>query len=82
MPYTVIVHISNEDPIVGEVDELPSSIDTLIMIRSPRRRDGKDVHYLQNSVVTVYLPVSQITFIEVLPSQVEEDVIKPYRDKP
>jgi len=82
MAQTIIIHISNEDPIVGEVDELPAPTDTLITIHSPRRRDGKDVHYLQNNVVTVIWPVNQIAFIEVLPSQVEEEIIGFVRENP
>ena len=75
MPYTIIVHISNEDPIVGEVDELPAAIDNMVVIHSPRRRDGKDISYLSNDVVTVIWPVSQISFIEVMPSEAEEKII-------
>ena len=75
MAQTIIIHVANEDPIVGEIDELPGPTDTIIILHSPRRRDGKDVHYLQNSVVTVIWPVNQISFIEVLPSQMEEEII-------
>ncbi len=75
MAQTIILHIANEDPIVGEIDELPGPTDTIILLHSPRRRDGKDVQYLQNSVVTVIWPVNQISFIEVLPSQLEEEII-------
>jgi hypothetical protein len=75
MPTTIVVHVSNEDPIVGEVDELPAVKDTLVVIHNPRRRDGKDVTYLSNDVVTVIWPVSAITFIEVMPSEAEEQII-------
>jgi len=75
MAQTIIIHVANEDPIVGEIDVLPGPTDTIITLHSPRRRDGKDVHYLQNSVVTVIWPVNQISFIEVLPSQMEEEII-------
>ncbi len=75
MASTVVVHISNEDPIVGELDELPSPTDTIVVIHNPRRRDGKDVHYLSNDVVTVIWPVNQISFIEVMPSEAGEQII-------
>ncbi len=75
MSNTVIIHISNEDPIVGELDELPGPTDTLITINSPRRRDGKDVQNLTNDVIKVIWPVSQIAFIEVMPSDGEERII-------
>jgi len=75
MPQSVIVHIANEDPIVGEIDELPAAVDTCIKIHNPRRRDGKDLHYLQSDVVTVIWPLATIAFIEVLPTEAEEQVI-------
>jgi len=75
MANTVVIHISNEDPIVGELDELPAATDTLITVHSPRRRDGKDVQYLSNDVVKVIWPLSQISFIEVMPSEGEERII-------
>jgi hypothetical protein len=75
MAYTVVIHIANDDPIVGELEELPSAADTLVTVSHPRRRDGKDVHYLDNSVVTVLWPVNQISFIEVMPGEGEERII-------
>ncbi len=75
MSHTVVVHISNSDPVVGELDELPAVTDTLVVIHNPRMRDGKDIGYLSNDVVTVIWPVSQISFIEVMPSEAEEKII-------
>jgi hypothetical protein len=75
MPNTVIIHISGEDPIVGELDELPAANDTIITVTSPRHRDGKDVQYLSNDVVKVIWPLTQVSFIEVLPSEGEERII-------
>ena len=75
MTIEVILHFQNADPIVGEIDELPDSKDTLIKVTNPRQRDGKDLHYLQNNVVTVLWTIEQITFIEILPSQAEEKIV-------
>jgi hypothetical protein len=75
MAHTVVIHIPNEDPLVGEIDELPAASDTMITLHNPRRRDGKDLHYLQSDVVTVIWPVAQVTFIEILPTQAEDEII-------
>ncbi len=75
MPYTLVLHLSNTDPVVGEADELPTPTDTLIPIKNPRRLDGKDVHYLAENVITVYWPVDRLSFIEVLSEGVEEQII-------
>ena len=75
MAYTIILHIANEDAVVGEVEELPAPGDNLIIIQNPRRRDGKDLHYLEASVTTVMWPMHRLNFIEVLPGEEEEQVI-------
>ena len=80
MAYTLIVHIPNDDPIVGEVDDLPGASDTVLTIQNPRRKDGKDVHYLNSDVVTVVWPMTQVTFIEVMPSEGDERIIGFVRD--
>jgi hypothetical protein len=72
---TLILHIVNEDPVVGEVDNLPSPADNLVILKNPRKRDGKDLHYLEPNVTTVVWPVSRITFIEILPTSEEEEII-------
>ncbi|MBM3153034.1 MAG: hypothetical protein FJZ96_12680 [Chloroflexi bacterium] len=80
MAYTVVLHIPNDDPVVGEIDALPSPADTLVTIKNPRRRDGKDLHFLQSDVVTVIWPLSQVAFLEVLPSDSEEAIVSFVRE--
>ncbi|MDX1435782.1 MAG: hypothetical protein R3335_03155 [Anaerolineales bacterium] len=75
MPTTLVLHVEDEAPIVGEVDEIPQPTDIMVIVNNPRRRDGKDLQYLDNNVVTVIWPVSRINFIEVLPSLEEERII-------
>ncbi len=75
MAFTVIIHITNEDPIVGEIDELPTANDNILTVHNPRKRDGKDVQYLSSDVITVIWPINQVSFIEVLPSEGEERII-------
>jgi hypothetical protein len=80
MPVTVLVHISGEDPVVGEMEELPSPQDSAIIVHSPRRRDGKDVPYLQGNVNTVMWPMHRVNFIEMIPSLEEERLIGRVRE--
>ncbi|MBN2499566.1 MAG: hypothetical protein JXB38_02300 [Anaerolineales bacterium] len=80
MSVTVIIHIANEDPIVGEMEDLPSVTDTLLFVQNPRRRDGKDIHYLQNEVTSVIWPMERIAFIEIMPSEEDESIITPWRE--
>ena len=75
MAITVQIHIVNEQPIVAEVEALPSMHDTLLTIANPRQRDGKDVAFLAPNVTTIIVPVSRLNFIQVLPSGEEERVV-------
>lgn len=75
MAYSVILHVSGEASILGEIEELPKSTDTIITLTNPRLRDGKDIHYLEQNVVKVIWPLSKVTLIEVLQSEEEENLI-------
>ena len=75
MAYSVILHVSGEASILGEIEELPKPTDTIITITNPRLRDGKDIHYLEQNVVKVIWPLAKVTLIEVLQSEEEENLI-------
>lgn len=75
MAYEVIIHVSGEVPIFGEIEELPDASSTLIIVSNPRSREGKDLHYIQAEVVQVIWPVDKLNFIEIMPSEDEEQII-------
>lgn len=75
MAITILVHLSGEDPVVGEVEELPSPTDNTITVSNPRRRDGKDLPYLESNVVTVVWPIHRVNFMEIMPTAEEERLI-------
>lgn len=75
MAYTVVLHVTGADAVVGEVDDLPTKSDRLVIIQNPRRLDGKDLTYLAENVVTVYFPIERLNFIEILPGEEEEELI-------
>lgn len=77
---TILIHIQNEDPVLGEVDTLPEPGDTLILLKNPRRRDGKDLHYLEATVTEVMWPVVRMNFIEIMPSEQDDDIITSVRE--
>ena len=69
---TIVIHILNEDPVLCDVEDLPQKTDTLMTVRNPRRRDGKDLPYLEANVTSVIWPTNRISFIEILPGSDEE----------
>jgi len=80
MTYTLLIHLESADPIVAEVEDLPSPQDQVSVINNPRQRDGKDVHYVMPEVQTLIFPWNRITFIEVMPTEEEEEIIGFIRD--
>jgi hypothetical protein len=75
MAYSVILHVTGETAILGEVEELPKTTDVIITVSNPRQRDGKDLHYVSANVVRVIWPIAKINFIEILESADEEKII-------
>ncbi len=77
---TIIIHMLNEDPVMGELDEMPAPSDSLLVVKNPRRKDGKDITYLDPSVTTVLWPVARVNFIEIIPIGSEEEIISFVRE--
>jgi hypothetical protein len=75
MPTTVLLHLSGEEPVLGEIEELPGPTDTNVIVNNPRRRDEKDLAFLAETVVSVVWPMHRVNFIEILPSREEEELI-------
>lgn len=75
MSVQVLVHINNEDAVKGEIDRMPDPQDYLIIINNPQRKDGKDLHYLDEEVNTMIVPFHRINFVQVMPSADVDEVI-------
>jgi hypothetical protein len=71
---TIIVHIRNEEAFECEIDELPNTSNQFIQVHNPRRRDGKDLHYLHEEVTSMLVPWHRINFVQILPSGEVEEV--------
>lgn len=80
MAYGIILHVSGEVPIFGEVEALPGLSDTVVVVSNPRSREGKDLHYLQSDVVQVVWPIAKLNFIEIMPSEDEDQIISFVRE--
>jgi hypothetical protein len=69
---TLLVHISNEESVKLDVEEMPRPTDNAIVGRNPRDKTEKEPRWLEDGVTTIIFPWWRITFIEVLPSAAEE----------
>jgi hypothetical protein len=72
---TVIIHVSNEDPVMGELDSLPSSTDTIVSLKNPRKKDGKDIKTMEANFSVVIYTIAKLNYIEVVSSESEEEII-------
>jgi len=78
MPHTVIVHITNADPFVAEIDEIPDSQDNFLKCTNPRARDGKALRYVEEDAMTLIFPWHRISFVEVMPSEAEREEVEAF----
>jgi len=76
MQISVILHVSGEEPILGEIDEMPIPSDNILIVKNPRRRDGKDLSYIAaDEISSVVWPWDKINFLEILPTEEEEEIV-------
>jgi hypothetical protein len=80
MPYEVILHLHNEDPVLADMDALPDPTHQCIYITNPRRRDGRSLHYVTEGAMSFIFPWSRITFIEIMESEEDKEVVEFFRD--
>jgi hypothetical protein len=75
MPHTVLIHILNEESVVGEVERLPEPTDQVVVVHNVRYRDGREVSYVLPETDTVVYPWERIHCMEILPGETEEEVV-------
>ncbi|MFN2188860.1 MAG: hypothetical protein ACK2T3_08845 [Candidatus Promineifilaceae bacterium] len=81
MSISVIMHLANDDPVVGEMENMPAPQDQVVILQNPRMKDGNDLHYLDAEVTTMIIPWHRITFIEIVPTAGIEEVITFVREE-
>ncbi len=75
MSYTVLLHIQNEDAVIGEMETLPDSTSQFLMVDRPRLRDGREVPYFLAETNTAIYPWHRIHSIEILPQEGDEKIV-------
>ncbi len=80
MPYTILVHVMNEDPVIGEVEELPDPSSQFLLLRGPRMRDGGEVRYFMPETNQAIYPWHRIHSVEVMPTEGEEEIVTYIRE--
>ncbi len=75
MRVSAIIHLIEEEPILCELDAPPDPAHHFITVYNPRRRDGRSLPYLENSVTTLLLPWQRIDLVQLLPQADMDHII-------
>lgn len=82
MPYTVIIHVPNEEAFLAEMESLPGPQDSSVVFTSPRRRDGKPISQFDQEADLFIYPWWRINYLEVLAARGSRDeLIEFFRDE-
>jgi hypothetical protein len=78
---TVVAHMTQEDPFLAEMTELPKQTDTLVEFFNPRSREGKQLRYASPGMSSLIFPLHRVQFIEVMAGEEERaQVVEFFRE--
>jgi hypothetical protein len=60
-----VLHISNEQPLIADLFELPNPTDVVVRLTNLRSLDGKRPVFVDDSKAVFLFPYHRVTFIEV-----------------
>lgn len=75
MGQTVVIHLVDENIIIGDVDQLPDPADQFMILQDPKQRDGSRLASIRPEVNTILLPWHQIAYVQLIPESGSERVI-------
>lgn len=79
--FTIVLHISNSEPIKVDVEELPKSTDTCVVGVNPRLKSDRELDWVEDGVNTIVVPMHRLNYIQVWPTGEESsDILLPFRD--
>jgi hypothetical protein len=81
MPISAVLHISNEEPILVDMEEIPDPTAQAVVCTNARKRDGREIHYVDREAVLLFFPWHRIGFIEIIGAGEEvEEIISFVRE--
>jgi len=75
MRQPIMVQLTNDELILGEIDQLPNPSDQFMIVHEPRQPDGTTLTYIQEDVTAILIPWHQAKVVQVLPKTSIEEVI-------
>jgi len=65
----VVIHITNEQPLLADLYEMPTATDVSLVCTNMRMLDGKKPIFIDHSASIFVFPYLNIRFIEILAGQ-------------
>ena len=82
MAIQVIVHVVNEEAFIAEMEDMPPTGASFIVISNPRSRENKSLQWAMSGAIRFIFPLDRIAFIELMMSEQDREGIQPfYRDR-
>lgn len=76
-----ILHIHGEESILCEIEAIPQPTDNFVVIFNPKRKDGKPIATLEDSVSSVIFPWTRVAYIELFEERTQrENVVGLFRE--
>ncbi len=66
MALKAIVHIQGEDAFAADLDEIPNPSHNFLLMRNMRKKDGKELAYVDMDTSIVLYSWNRITFVELV----------------
>jgi hypothetical protein len=63
----VVIHLQGEQPLVADLEHLPTASDTSLICTNVRHVDGKKPRFVDHTESTFVFPLTHIRFLEVPP---------------
>jgi hypothetical protein len=67
----VVIHITNEQPLLADLYELPTAADVSLVCTNVRMLDGKKPIFIDHSKSVFLFPYLNLRFIEMLPGSTD-----------
>jgi hypothetical protein len=75
MAIRAIIHIPGEESILCDMEAMPKPSDTFIIVYNPRRKDGKPLQLIDESVTCLVYPFTRISYIELFEERSQRETV-------
>ena len=69
-----VIHLTGEQPIVADLEQMPSTTDVGILCTNVRYVDGKKPNFIDHTLSTFLFPMAHVRFIEISAPDIRRDL--------